>query len=399
MPHENNILAFPEGFGRPLFNRERLKDARLAACLTLTELADRIDVSVETVSNLESGQRQPGPDTLLKLCKEFNCDPTYFTAPDQAGVLQSAVFFRSYASKTKRQNLCLDVWRRWSGTLLNSLKRYINLPPVCLPQANWIDLDVEDDGLTERADALATECRRTWNIGDGPIANLLRLAESMGVCVVRLRLPDMEDVDGFSCWQDDRPIIFLIAKTSAARERLNVAHELLHLIAHRQLPAETLENKETMRRIEAQAFAFAGALLLPRTTYAREIYSFKIPHFIELKRRWGVAIAAQGKRCLDLGIMEEERFTQFRKNLSWHRYIKSEPLDDSLPHEEPLMMKQAIDLLEQRELVRPPQIAQAFGFPAATVSQITNVEPERFVPTGSETGEPAVCLTLREETV
>lgn len=218
----------------------------------------------------------------------------------------------------------------------------------------------------------------------------------MGVCVVRLRLPDMEEVDGFSCWQDDRPVIFLIAKSSAARERLNVAHELLHLIAHRQLPAETLQDKEVMKRIERQAFAFAGSLLLPRMTYGREIYNFQIPHFVELKRRWGVAIAAQGKRCVDAGIMEEDRYTQFRKNLSWNRYIKTEPLDDVLPHEEPLMMRQAIDMLEERGIVRAPKIAQGLGFPAATLSQVTNMDSDRFAAPNKDDSEPSVCVTLRE---
>ena len=397
-PRNNNLLPFPEELARPAFNRERLKDARLVACLTQTELANRIDVSVETISNLESGQRQPGPDTLARLCEKLGYQPSYFTAPEESGgVLQSAVFFRSYASKTKRQNLCLDVWRRWSGALLKSLERYINLPPVQLPEADWNNLDTEESDLIELADQLAAECRRTWKIGDGPIANLLRLAESMGVCVVRLRLPNMEDVDGFSCWQDDRPIIFLIAKQSAARERLNIAHEILHLIAHRQLPSDALQDKETMKRVERQAFAFAGSLMLPRTTYGREIYSLKIPHFTELKRRWGVAIAAQGKRCLDMGVMEEDRYTQFRKNLSWNRYIKTEPLDDVLPHEEPLMMRQAIDMLEERELVRAPQIAQSFGFPETTLSQVTNIEPARFAPVGRDNIEPNVCVTLREE--
>jgi len=221
----------------------------------------------------------------------------------------------------------------------------------------------------------------------------------MGVCVVRLRLPDMNDVDGFSCWQDDRPIIFLIAKQSAARERLNVAHELLHLIAHPQLPAETLEDKEAMRRIETQAFAFAGSLLLPRSTYGRERYSLKIPHFLELKRRWGATIAAQGKRCLDLGIMDEDRFTQFRKNLSWNRYIKAEPLDDMLLHEEPLMMRQAIDLLDERGLIQPPKIAQALGFPPATMGQVANVAPKRFTSASTDDGDAPVCLTLRQETL
>ncbi len=374
-----NILSFQDGLPRRIFNRARLKEARLAKQWSQTELAERsCKLSVETISNLEAGTRQPGPETLAHLCEALGFPAAYFSASDsEGGELESPVFFRSYASKTKRQNLCLDVWRTWAGRLLTLLARHVNLPAVRLPSANWVNDDSTND-IIEQAEALATECRMTWGLGNGPLADTIRLAESMGICVVRLELKDMDEVDGFSCWQDGRPMIFLVAKKSAARERLNLAHEILHLIAHRQIPIDSLADKNILRRIENQAFAFGGALLLPRQTYAREIYSLNIPQLTQLKRRWGVSIAAQGKRCRDLGIMDEDRYTQFRKNLSWNHFIKTEPLDDSLVNESPMMMKQAIEMLEANGALTARSICELTGLPAENLSMLTGIPDEQF---------------------
>ena len=382
---QNNIVAFPVELSRPAFNRERLKEARLEKQWTQTGLAHAIEVTPETVSNLESGDRQPGAETLAKLCDKLGYSPGYFSLPDgEGGKLDSPIFFRSFASKKKRQNHSLNVWRLRAGRILAFLAKFVNLPPVRLPKANW-SADDSAEELTERAESLAQECRRTWGIGDGPIGNLTRLLESMGVCVVRLDVPDMEDVDGFSCWQDGRPMIFIISQTSAARERLNLAHEVLHLIAHRDVAVDSVEDKTALKVRESQAFAFGGALLAPRSTYGREVISFSISHFTQLKRRWGLAIAGQGKRCVSLGIMDEDRYIQLRKNLSWGKQLVIEPLDESTPNEAPLMMRQAIEILSEHKVITGWQIAEKFGLPPSKMHQFTTLPEDYFAPPSEPT--------------
>lgn len=352
----DKILEFPGFKERVNFNRKRLIEARLAKQWTQIELASRVGVTSETISNLESGQRGPGPEILSLIAEALGFPVAYFLRQDEGGELISPVFFRSFASKTKRQNLCLDSWRAWSGRLLTYIGRYVNLPPVNLPEANWASVAADD--IVDRAEDLATQCRRKWKLGDGPLGNLALLTESMGVCVIRLDIDNMDSVDGFSCWQDGRPMVFLLSKQSAARERLNIAHELLHLIAHRYIEAGTVGEKSTFERVEKEAFAFAGALLLPRNTYAREVYSLSMQQFTQLKKRWGVSIAAQGNRCRDLGIMDDDRYTQFRKNLSWNKFLKTEPLDDVMAVEQPKMLEQAFRLLAEGGVKTDEQIAE-----------------------------------------
>lgn len=62
------------------------------------------------------------------------------------------------------------------------------------------------------------------------------------VPVLMLRISDSgvkswwvaDEIDAFSLWRDDRPYIFLNTSKSAERSRFDAAHELGHLVLHRQ---------------------------------------------------------------------------------------------------------------------------------------------------------------------
>ncbi|MDY4591963.1 MAG: helix-turn-helix domain-containing protein [Eubacteriales bacterium] len=54
---------------------EKIKDLRNKQILTQTQLADKLNVSRQTVSNWEKGTCQPDCDSVLKLCKVLGADP------------------------------------------------------------------------------------------------------------------------------------------------------------------------------------------------------------------------------------------------------------------------------------------------------------------------------------
>jgi transcriptional regulator with XRE-family HTH domain len=54
---------------------QRIKAARLAAGLTVGELAQRLAVTPERVRNLELGQRNPSLKMLLRIALAIPCDP------------------------------------------------------------------------------------------------------------------------------------------------------------------------------------------------------------------------------------------------------------------------------------------------------------------------------------
>jgi Zn-dependent peptidase ImmA (M78 family) len=104
---------------------------------------------------------------------------------------------------------------------------------------------------------------------------------------------------------------------------------------HRHISQEDLDNKSVRDHIESEANMFAGSFLLPRDSMLREFYSTRLNHLKGLKARWRVSIQAIAHRCKDIGIMDEYQYILFRKQISFNRWQKKEPLDDTIPLEQP----------------------------------------------------------------
>ena len=87
--------------------------------------------------------------------------------------------------------------------------------------------------------------------------------------------------------------------------------------------------------------------LLPRRSFPNEVYTPRLDAFVELKRRWKVAIQAMVYRCKDLGIFDEDQITNLYKQISYRKWRTKEPLDDPklLPLEQPTLLNRAVTLV------------------------------------------------------
>ena len=333
----------------PLFPRSmprlipmRLREAREAKELSMADLGEMVGVTRQAISLYESGEREPEPETLMKIMGVLEQPIAFFTTerPHSFG-RRGTTFFRSFKSKTKRTNRRCEILSDWFAQAASYLDEFVNFPAVDLPEAlpprhgqYYSDDEIE---------AAATRVRRHWGLGDGPIADVVGLMESRGVIVARSEFGS-EAVSAFSFWEGGRPFIFLGAdKESSSRSRFDAAHELAHVCLHRGIETQDLEID--LDKVEREADRFASAFLLPASTYSLEIFSTRLGAFVELKRRWRVSIAAQVYRCLDLSILSEMQALNLRKQLSAHHWRKREPLDDVLPIEKPRVMEKALRLL------------------------------------------------------
>lgn len=332
----------------------RLKEAREAKCLNMTELAGRISVTPAAISQYEAGLKQPEWKTMGEICSVLEQPISYFVSERPSGSEDSCVvYFRSFKSKTKAVHRMLNQWRKWAGELVSYIENFVNLPQIQLPLFQGGSQYSNDE-----IEGFAMECRRFWGLGDGPIANLVSLLESKGIIVVRQSF-GVQNVDAFSCWQSGKPLIFLgDDKGSAVRSRFDAAHELGHLLLHKDLTQEDLEEPDTLERIEGEANRFASAFLLPAKTFCSEIFSTNLTQFVSLKRRWKVSLAAMIYRCKDLGVFDEYQYVNLRKQLSFQKMLKKEPLDDELPFEETSLLTKSIELIVENKIKRP------FDFPS-----------------------------------
>lgn len=354
---------------------ERLTEAREAKGLTMAELAERIGVTRQAVSQFEGRMRQPDPITMMAIMRELDQPISFFICErPPGGEGTPAVFFRSFKSKTKTANRAFNVWRRWVGQIARYMGEFLELPPV-----KFLELDeLQDEYDDERIEEIATACRRYWGLGDGPIGNMTALLESKG-CIVTLSELGVANVDAFSCWQDGRPFIFLGSdKGSACRSRFDAAHELGHLIMHRGISEVELEDAELLDLIEREANRFASSFLLPQRTFPSEIFSHRIAHFVELKPRWKVSVRAMAYRCNQLGLFDDDRMLNFWKQMSASGYTKWEPLDDKIPFEYPELLKKSAQLLFDNEVKSPSDVLAELRLSATCLSKACRLDEAAF---------------------
>lgn len=348
----------------------RLKEARESKGMSQTELAELAKITPQAISQYESDDKQPEWNTLMKISQHLELPIGYFTSErPEGGEITSTAFFRSFKSRTKASNKMLRRWSVWAAQIVNYIGAVVNLPPVVVPKPSnkfsYTDEEIEK---------IATECRRLWGLADGPIANMVALLESKGFVVIRSEF-GVSDVDAFSCWQNNRPFIFLASdKNCAVRSRFDAAHELGHMILHRHIPQDEIENDGVLDKIEHEANRFAAAFLLPPKTFISEIFSSNLKQFLELKKRWKVAIGAMIYRCKDLGVFDEQLHINLRKQMSFHKWVKREPLDDVIPIEQTQLIAKAIKLIVDSSIKATTDFLIDLRLSVAVLAKIGNFD-------------------------
>jgi Zn-dependent peptidase ImmA (M78 family)/DNA-binding XRE family transcriptional regulator len=358
--------------GSPGFVGQRLVQARKVRGMSRIDLAREVAVSRQMIALYETGQQTPGPDSLERIAKALNFGTLFFTWPIPETSRQGPVFSRSMVSATKAARERVSVPLEWIADLARYVAQWIGIPKVDFPV-----FDVPSDPgriSDEQIEKLAAATRRHWGMGDGPIGNVAWLAENKGAIVVRLGL-DADKLDGQSQWVDGRPHILLNAdKGSAVRSRFDVGHEIGHLVAHRNVPRDAINNPVVHKLMEDQANAFASSFLLPRNTFASEVHSISLDQFRMLKERWKVAIGAMLMRAIDIGLVPEKRAEYLWISYSRKGWRKWEPLDDDLPVEQPRLLRQALTAILSHKLQTSEDVIASIPVGQGYVEELMGLE-------------------------
>ncbi len=363
----NELFDFPDRASG--FVPQRLVEARLACLKSRAELAREVGLTGQAIGHYETGERRPDMSILLRISKTLNQPVSFFLRPsplieDRRGTR----FFRSVGSRSNKTNYALDVRTKWLWEIVIFLIQHIRLP---LPNFPDVPPPAADQGYTsEEIEIIATLVRRYWGLGDGPIANVAALFETHGIIVTRFEIGS-DKIDAFSCWIDKRPFVLLGSdKKSACRSRFDAAHELGHLLLHRDIGQEDLDKKAVRDRIENEANRFAGAFLLPRSQMMKEFYSTRLKHLEGMKRRWKVSMQAIAHRCMNIDIIDEYQYILFRKTMSAERYLAREPLDDIIPLEQPNWLLKCWNLLCEKNVIQETGIEEELGFSLDLVAKL-----------------------------
>lgn len=229
----------------PEFNNKRLEFARRRRGITIKSISEAVGITTKSYSNYEKGVRVPPDDTLALLARRLKFPQKFFYLDDPISLDTSCVSFRSLS--------------RMSATVRD---KALHAGQIALEFSSWIDkkFELPDPDLPDlrfcTPEAAAESLRNEWGIGERSIKNIVHLLESKGTRAFSLE-EETQDLDAYSFWEDEVPFIFLNTRKSVERSRFDAAHELGHLVLHRQ-------GSTRGKGVESEANRFASAFLMPQ---------------------------------------------------------------------------------------------------------------------------------------
>ena len=314
----------------------RITFARELQALTKKDLAEWIEKTPSAVTQFEQGTLRPDLETFARIAIALSVPPAFFSRSQRADtrIELDACNFRALRAATQRE-------RRQSariGELILELMGYLEDQGVVFPQeqVSPFSCAAEDAEGIEQA---ASELRKQWDMGFGPIPNIVKLLEHHGVFVLPI-YEACERVDAYSTWAGTRPCIMLAYGKTPSRTRFDAGHELGHLVLHEDaVPGE--------HNTERQANRFAGAFLTPREAFLQECpRRWSLAAFQMLKNRWKMSIQALVRRAYDLGQLSSSSYR--RANIDINRRGLKINEGPEWPYELPTLLVQALNLLRDR---------------------------------------------------
>lgn len=365
-------------------NAKRLKEARLYRKMTMEELADAIGINKQAISQFENEKASPEPFTLKKIADTLGFPYAFFGQPD-VSLCSGNTYFRALYSSSKKDLAAQQIKARYLTHIYSVLSSKVKFPAL--------DLPILPPSVTIEE---AAQCvRSAWGLDERPILNMVSLLERHGILVGEIPT-DGKKIDAFYQYNEinGEPIYCVVLGTDKDcffRRQFDCAHELGHILLHERYEDLNEISRDDYRKREDQANAFAAALLLPAEAFKRDVslYPNKLDFYKELKRKWGVSMAAMIMRAKNLKIISDNQYTYLMRQMSMKGYRANEPLDDDINCHRPKALQQAIDLLMAKDEYKGKQLLDMFeqhgiALSDTVVAELLNIDVERFKTTTEE---------------
>lgn len=334
----------------------RIKQGRMAAGLSLRDLAQAAGVSAMAISKYEREQIRPSSETLLRLAKALGVRTEYFFR--QSDIELSEVEFRKHAKlSVKDEGKALEDVRE-------QLERWLELEAV-IP-ASWPKAFALPRGLPagvaayDDIEALAERLRTAWQLGTGPIRNLIDKMEEEGIKVILTPHDGGKKFDGLVAKANGHTVIVVGQGWPGDRQRFTLAHELGHLALNGRL-APGLDEERACNR-------FAGAFLVPREEATRVLGASRTwlepRELYLLKHEWGLSMNGWIHRAEDLGILNKAATRRHWEHFARQGWRESEP-GDPYPMERPWRFAQLVYRALAEDLIGESKAAELLGIPLA----------------------------------
>jgi len=298
---------------KEIFGR-RLSQARRMRGMSLRAVAEAIGgkVSYNALHRYERGEMMPGDEVLIAVADVLDKPLDFFFRPFTVE-LSELRFRKTTGLGAKSEDAIKE-------QATDFFERYCEIEQILGLHTYFRDpLGKTKYTRPEEAEEAAARVRAHWKLGENPLPNVTETLEINGFKIFEVEAP--ESFDGFSGWADCHPVVVLAKwlNQDIPRKRFTALHEAAHLLV---APHTELEGKE----LESFCNRFAGALLIPAEVFTADFGGFRhrisLEELIDLKRRYGMSIAAIMHRAHDLKLIDDSTNRQFwiiRNKRGWRR--------------------------------------------------------------------------------
>ena len=254
--------------------------------LTMDELSSltKGEVSKPNISKYESGKMMPSSKVHIALAKALGMDFDYFFRPAKGD--ENAIF----------------------EEVKDTAERYLEIEDT-LGVSMRFDYNLNDIEVSTRMDVkrVVARIRQDWNLGVGPLSNVIDLLENHGLRVIEIEAPDA--FDGMCVFVGEKkPVIVLNKHYTVERKRYTALHEFGHSVMRM---SASLSQKEK----EGLCNYFAGEMLLS-SDVLHQIFGIRVNTVFlnevgRLQTQFGISIDAIFHRLKDEHIMSDSFYTKY----------------------------------------------------------------------------------------
>lgn len=327
---------------------ERLQQARKASGLTLRALGAGVGVSQTAIQKYERGVMFPSSDLLLKLCQVLRIpvDSLFRAAHVQLGPLK----YRKQPSLSRKAE------QKIVHQVRDQLERQLELEYCCPRPTAYRPLPKQSGGPEEVAMAV----REGWQLGVGPIGDLMGSIEGAGVRVIELANGE-EGFDGLFFWHGQEAVIAVSSGSPGDRQRFTLAHELGHLF----FDEEPLCNR------------FAGALLFSeeavRLEFGEGRQKIELRELFLAKHKYGLSMAAVLYRLCESGVISDALLRQWQRRFAKEGWRLCEP-GAQLPRERARRFEQKVFCALAEGYIGESKAAELMGVTMNALREMRSVD-------------------------
>lgn len=299
--------------------------ARESLNLERPDAASKIGVSINVLSEWESGERQPTINQLRKAASTYKRPLAVLLLPEPPTDFSVPQDFRE-GPGTPSPNLMQEIRRAHEQRLvlmdIAQLRSDLVPVPMELPSLQGAEGDPERAGSILRAFVdVPLEEQRDWSDPREALNSWIHAIETRGILVIQTNRVDIAETRGFSIHADRYPVIAVNGSDWPHPKIFTTFHELAHLGLGTSAICDLHDVHPERFDVEALCNRIAAAALLPEHAVLEAVDSRRLPGSA------GWSLESLGDVSSEFKVSREATLLRLVTlgRASWHDYSQLKP--------------------------------------------------------------------------